>query len=91
LTALIHRTADAGVCGIFECHLNYLSAHGLRCMVGDSFVPLNTEKVGGHRGRGESPGCPPFSPIPARRERRLVAGRLIAVWPFGWITSRPES
>jgi hypothetical protein len=24
LTALIHCTSDGGVCGIFECHLNYL-------------------------------------------------------------------
>jgi hypothetical protein len=79
LTALIHRSFDGGVCGIFECHFNYL------------FERLSTEKVGEHRGRGESPGCPPFSPIPARRERRLVAGRLIAVWPFGWIISMRES
>src|SRR5713101_6387078 len=39
---------------------------------------LDAENIfGGHRGRGESPGCPPFRPSP-RDERRSAAGRMVA-------------
>jgi hypothetical protein len=68
LTALIHCSSDAGICGIFECHLSLPLSYRI-AMYGllSSLDRLNTEKVGGHRGTGESSRMPAVSPITLRR------------------------